>query len=150
MDTRGLTSLDVWQKARELAVDVIRNVLPRLPREERWAMGHQLRRSVLSIPSNTAEGFGRHYDRDGVRFCYIARGSIEETFSFLFLASDLGYLDPAEFARLKERLIEVRRMLNGTIAYLKRSKRGEDEPGADLFVREFLPSPYPLDEIQST
>ena len=86
-------------------------------------MGSQLRRSVQSIAANIAEGFGRFYFQDGVRHCYIARGSLEETRSHLFLARELGLIDPDEYRSLAGDLDLIRRMLSGYIAFLKRSQR---------------------------
>lgn len=89
---KGLETLQVWQKAIALAVQVCKQVLPLLPVQEKWSLADQLRRSVQSIPANIAEGYGRYYYQDSIRFCYIARGSLEETFSHLTLARELGYL----------------------------------------------------------
>ena len=137
MGKRGLDSLEVWQVAKKLAVYVCSEVLPKLPPEEKWSLTTQLRRSVQSIPSNIAEGFGRYYYQEGVRFCYIARGSLEEMYSQLCIARDLDYIDDEVFVQVVENINKLRRMLNGYIAFLKRSKRGVDEPGAHLSVREF-------------
>jgi len=137
MSKRGLDSLEVWQVARKLAVFVCSDVLPKLPPEEKLSLTTQMRRSVQSIPSNIAEGFGRHYYQEGVRFCYIARGSLEEMYSQLCIARDLGYIDDEVFVQVVENINKLRRMLNGYIAFLKRSKRGVDEPGAHQAAREF-------------
>ncbi len=147
MGTIGLDSLEVWQVAKKLAVFVCSDVLPKLPPEEKWSLSTQLRRSVQSIPANIAEGFGRYYYQEGVRFCYIARGSLEETYSQLCIARDLGYIDDELFAQVVEKTNELRRLLNGYIAFLKRSKRGSDEPGAHLAIREFELNYDALDEI---
>ena len=74
--------------------------------------------------------------QDSIRFCYIARGSLEESFSHLKLAQNLGYLQNDAFDQLFEDVQELRRMINGYISYLKRSKRGATEPGANLTVQE--------------
>ncbi|HEY48076.1 MAG TPA: four helix bundle protein [Anaerolineae bacterium] len=147
MGTRGLDSLEVWQVARKLAVFVCSDVLPKLPPEEKWSLITQLRRSVQSIPANIAEGFGRYYFQEGVRFCYIARGSLDETYSQLCIARDLGYIDDEIFVQVIAKTNELRRLLNGYIAFLKRSKRGSDEPGAHLSVREFELNYDALDEM---
>jgi hypothetical protein len=65
-----------------------------------------------------------------VRFCYIARGSLEETFSHLNLAFRLGYLSEDMHKTLLADVNELRRLLSGYIAFLKRNRRGESEPGA--------------------
>ena len=146
MGTRGLDSLEVWQVARGLAVYVCSDVLPNFPPEEKWSLTTQLRRSVQSVPANIAEGFGRYYYQEGVRFCYIARGSLDETYSQLSIARDLGYIDDDVFVQVVEKISKLRRLLNGYIAFLKRSKRGGDEPGAHISVREFEINYDSLDE----
>ena len=80
MSIKSLESLEAWRKSKEFSLRVYREVLPLLPSEEKWNLNQQLRRSSLSIPANIAEGYGRFYYQDNIRFCYIARGSLEETF----------------------------------------------------------------------
>ncbi len=133
---KGLETLQVWNKALAFTVDIQKQVLSSLPSEEKWGLCDQLRRSSQSIPANIAEGYGRYYYQDAVRFCYIARGSLEETFSHLSLASKLGYLSQDIFDKFNKDVQELRRMLNGYIIFLKRSKRGENEPGNDLRIHE--------------
>ena len=103
---------------------------------EKYSMTSQLRRSCQSVPANIAEGYGRYYYQDNVRYCYIARGSLEETFSHLNLAHELDYLDNDIYDSLCNDIQEMRRMLSGYISYLKTSKRGSTEPGAILHIRE--------------
>ena len=136
MSVKGLESLDVWQIAKGLAVRVCRDILPVLPPEEKWGLTTQLRKSAQSIPANIAEGFGRYYFQEGVRFCYIARSSLEETYSHLCIARDLGYISEERFTQVAEDINKLRRMLNGYISFLERSKRGIDEPGASLSISE--------------
>ena len=137
---KGLETLLVWQKSLAFAVEVCKTILPKLPIQEKWSLVDQLRRSAQSIPANIAEGYGRFYFQEGVRFCYIARGSLEETFSHLTLAHKLDYLDDETYKRLNDQIIELRRMISGYIAFLKESKRGASEPGANHQVREDLPA----------
>jgi four helix bundle protein len=136
---KGLETLQVWQKSLAFAVEICRNILPKLPVQEKWSLSDQLRRSVQSVPANIAEGYGRFYFQESVRFCYIARGSLEETFSHLNLAHKLDYLDDETYKRLNDQIIELRRMISGYIAFLKESKRGASEPGANHQVREDSP-----------
>jgi len=129
---RGLTGLKVWHRAVDLAEWVCARTLPLLPVEERYALSAQLRRAVQSIPANIAEGYGRYYYQEGVRFCYIARGSLEETRSHLVLARRLNYLTDAQSQDLDARLNELVRLLNGYIAFLKEKKPGANEPGMNI------------------
>jgi four helix bundle protein len=135
-EEKGLETLQVWQKAIALAVKICREIVPMLPAEEKWGMAIQLRRSSQSVPANIAEGFGRYYYQDGVRFCYIARGSLEETYSHLTLANKLDYIPGIVYLDVVEDIQELRRMLHGYIAFLKKSKRGEHEPGVSKNVHE--------------
>ena len=76
MSISGLEKLDVWCKARDFAVRVNKEILQLLPSEEKWSLNQQLRRSSQSIPANIAEGHGRFYFQDNVRFCYIAPAAL--------------------------------------------------------------------------
>ena len=151
-EIKGLESLQVWQRSLVFAVKICKEVIPLLPKDERWVMGLQLRRSAQSIPANIAEGYGRFHYQEGVRFCYIARGSLEETLSHLTLALELGYLQKEDYSVFADEIKELRRMLSGYIAYLKRTKRGENEPGSTHSVREdnFIYSPDLDTELPDT
>jgi four helix bundle protein len=138
-NNKGLETLLVWQKAMEFAVNICRDLLPLLPPEEKYALIDQLRRSAQSIPANIAEGYGRFYYQEGIRFCYMARGSLSETQSHLLYAKQMGYLSEATIQRQMAEISELHRLLNGYIAFLKKSKQGNDEPG--YAVRE-IPGDY--------
>ena len=86
MSVQGLRRLKVWVRAKDFALKIYEQVLPLLPSEEKWNLNQQLRRSSLSVSANIAEGYGRFYYQDNVRFCYLARGSLEETLSHLVFA----------------------------------------------------------------
>ena len=136
MSLESLEKLDVWRKAEEFALRIYREALPELPKEEKWAMEQQLRRAAASIPANIAEGHGRYYYQENIRFCYIARGSLEEVISFLSLANKVNYISKDMFAELVKQSDDLTRLINGYIAYLKRSKHGENEPGANMTIKE--------------
>ncbi len=136
MSIEGLQKLDVWCKARDFALVIYRQVLPLLPPEEKWGLAQQIRRSAQSIPANIAEGYGRYYYQDNVRFCYIARGSLKETLSQIVLANQLAFIPDGLYQKLGEEGKELTRLINGYIAYLKRSKQGANEPGANYVIRE--------------
>ena len=88
--------LVVWQKSMEL-VRIVYGLSKAFPTDERYALTDQLRRAVVSIPSNIAEGNGRASNADYGHFLSIARGSLYETMTQLQVTEDLGYiksLDP--------------------------------------------------------
>ena len=83
--------LAVWQKAVQL-VKMVYALIKQFPPEERFALADQVRRAVISIPSNIAEGNGRSSNRDYAHFLSIARGSLYETMTQLEIAESLGYV----------------------------------------------------------
>ncbi len=129
MSSEGLKRLKVWVSAKDLAVRICREVIPVLPSEEKYALIQQLRRSAQSIPANIAEGYGRFYFQDNIRFCYVARGSLEETISLLIIAHELGYLSQEAHRSLITESDLLVQLINGYIAYLKKTKQGEEKPG---------------------
>jgi four helix bundle protein len=136
MSVSGLEKLDVWCKARDFSVRIHKEVLPLLPVEEKWALNQQIRRSSQSIPANIAEGHGRFYFQDNVRFCYIARGSLEETLSHIVHAQRVGYIPETLFNSFALDGENLNRLINGYIGFLKKSKQGANEPGANYPIRE--------------
>ena len=85
-------NLIVWQKAMDFS-DLVYKAVGQFPSEERFALGDQLRRAVVSIASNIAEGCGRASNRDYGHFLSIARGSVYETMTQLEMAKRLRYID---------------------------------------------------------
>jgi four helix bundle protein len=136
MSVSGLEKLDVWCKARDFAVRLHKEILPMLPSEEKWVLNQQLRRSSQSIPANIAEGHGRFYFQENVRFCYIARGSLEETLSHIVYAYKVGYISQTVYRNFEVDGENLNRLINGYIGFLKKSKQGANEPGANYSVRE--------------
>ncbi|MEI2651674.1 MAG: four helix bundle protein [Microthrixaceae bacterium] len=140
MSVKSLETLEVWKKAKEFALRIYREVLPLLPPEEKWNLNQQLRRSSSSVPANIAEGYGRFYYQEIIRFCYISRGSLEETLSHLVLCCELDYLPKPIFGSLEQDGEKLTQLINGYIGYLKRSKQGQNEPGANHAIREGIAS----------
>jgi len=136
MSVQGLNRLEVWRRAKDFALKIYREVLPLLPTEEKWALNQQIRRSSTSVSANIAEGYGRFYYQDNVRFCYIARGSLQETLSHLMFCHEAGFVPAEIYEPLEKEGEEIGKMLNGYIAYIKKSKQGANEPGADHVLRE--------------
>lgn len=101
MSIKSLETLEAWKKAKEFALRIYREVLLLLPPEEKWNLNQQLRRSSNSVPANIAEGYGRFYYQENIRFCYNARGSLEETLSHLVMCYELKYITRACMQNLK-------------------------------------------------
>ena len=112
--------LNVYIKAKELVARVY-GLLKKFPKEEQYALCDQLRRAVVSIPSNIAEGCGRETQKDQTHFLNIAYGSLMEIYSQLDVACDLGYITNKEFEQMEVMVNEEAKMLVGMI-----KKRKED------------------------
>lgn len=84
--------LFAWQEAHQLTLLVYR-ISREFPKEELFALTNQIRRAVVSVPSNIAEGYGRPSGKDRVHFFWIAKGSLLEVQSQFLIARDLGYLE---------------------------------------------------------
>lgn len=150
MSVQGLKKLQVWVRAKDFAVRIYKQILPLLPPEEKWSLGQQVRRSSVSVSANIAEGYGRFYYQDNVRFCYNARGSLEETLSHLVFCFEVDFIPATLYQELEIEGEEIEKMLNGYIAFLKKSKQGVNEPGANHTVHEDA-APYdtePLDNME--
>ncbi|HCR70961.1 MAG TPA: four helix bundle protein [Anaerolineae bacterium] len=143
MSIKSLETLEAWKKAKEFALRIYHEVLPLLPSEEKWNLNQQLRRASSSIPANIAEGYGRFYYQEIIRFCYIARGSLEETLSHLALCCELKYIPQTLFESIEQDGEKLTQLINGYIGYLKRSKQGQNEPGANHSIREDF-APYEI------
>lgn len=144
MTEQSFEKLKVWQKAHHLMLKVHQELLPLIPREEKYGLADQLRRSSKSVGANIAEGAGRFYYMDNVRFCYNARGSLDETLNHVIVSRDLEYCPISLYQELRGQIEEIRRLLNGYITWLKMKKIGEKEPGAKLVVSE-LPAEYSIE-----
>ena len=105
-------NLRVYKVARQLVKDVylLQN---EFPREERYALGDQVRRAAVSITANLAEGSGRQSPREKVRFIEIAFGSMTEVFCELQTACDLQYIKEEQLDALHPQFTEVAKMLSG-------------------------------------
>jgi four helix bundle protein len=115
-------NLLAWQRAKALALDVYR-CTSGFPKHEMYGLISQMRRAVVSVPSNIAEGKGRYSHRDVVHFLYQARGSLFELETQLAIARDLDYIEQQEFEQLELKIEELSRILNGLINRFNVSKK---------------------------
>lgn len=114
-DYRQLT---VWTKSMELT-RIIYELTKLLPKEESFALVLQMRRAVVSIPSNIAEGHGRNSDKEFVNFLSIARGSLLEISTQLDICVMIEYIPKDEIVKAQSLIEEVWKMLNSLITYRK-------------------------------
>jgi len=112
--------LEVWKKARELAVAVYAMTVDG-PLSRDFGLRDQMRRAAVSICSNIAEGNDRNTDRDTVRFLYMAKGSSAELISQIEIAQGIEYLDQPNAQNIVSRCEEVAKMLRGLIKHREQS-----------------------------
>jgi len=113
--------IEAWQRAREL-VRKIYDVTGQGRFAGDFALRDQIRRAAVSIMSNIAEGFGRGGTKEFIQFLSVAKGSVSEVESQLYVARDQEYLDQAEFDLLYGPADEVGRMIAGLMKYLRQAK----------------------------
>jgi four helix bundle protein len=118
---KSYTELEVWIKSREL-VKLVYQLTKSFPKEEIYGLTNQIRRSAVSIPSNIAEGVGRQSVKETLHFLHIAKGSLNELETQLFLSFDVGYISEKEIKNIFETLISCKKLLNGFINYFKTKK----------------------------
>ena len=116
--------LIVWQKSLALASKIYA-ATRNLPPHERHGLQSQMRRSAISVASNIAEGAGRTGRTEYIRFLNIARGSLTELETQLYITSDLEWIDRS--LHLEEDVAEVGRLLTSLIQKL-REQRSRDRP----------------------
>lgn len=104
------TSLLVWQKSDELAYQVYL-ITQMFPRDERFSLISQLRRSALSVATNLAEGTGRQNRNETKQFANIALGSLAEVDYLLRFSARLGYISQENYSKLKALKDEVGALL---------------------------------------
>lgn len=113
----GYQDLLVWQKSMQLVKETY--ILVRLlPKEEIYALGDQIRRAVVSIPSNIAEGHSRNSDKELMQFLYIARGSKAELETQIKIGIMLNYFSEIQAEKVLNLCNEVGKMLNSFISKL--------------------------------
>ncbi len=124
MQVKTFKDLKVWEKSYNLSLEIYK-ITKNFPTEERFGLVSQLRRAVVSIPSNIAEGYGRRYLKQYVQFLCVAYGSGAELETQLLLAKDLGYIEGARFSDLIQRYYEIERMLMALIKSLEKVPRDQ-------------------------
>ena len=112
MDCFSFFDLRVYKESKELVKSVYR-LLEKFPKYETYALGDQLRRAVVSVSSNIAEGSGRFSIKEKIHFIEIAYGSLTECLCQLDIAHDLEYITDEEFNNEKERINIIGKQLSG-------------------------------------
>jgi four helix bundle protein len=110
--------LDVWKEGHKLVLTVY-TTTKSFPKEERFGLTDQMRRCVVSITSNIAEGFSRQGVKEKLQFYYMSKGSLTELYNQILIAKDINYIDNETFKGIEDRIIKVGRILTGLIRSTK-------------------------------
>jgi len=115
---KNYKELKVWQKSYQRCLEVYK-ISAGFPKDEKFGLTSQIRRAVVSIPSNIAEGYGRKTTADYLRSLYIAYGSNCELETQIMLSGDLDYIGREIAETIMDKISEVERMLKGLIKSLE-------------------------------
>ncbi|RLE33480.1 MAG: four helix bundle protein [Acidobacteria bacterium] len=115
---KSYRELRIWQKAMDLVPKVYEQV-KKLPKEETYALGDQIRRSAVSIPANIAEGHARQHTKEFIQHLSIAKGSLAELDTLLELGQRLGYLNQLGLSEINRAIVDLRMPLQGLINKLR-------------------------------
>ncbi len=117
---KDFTSLNCWQKAREVKLYFYNEIIPLLPNDEKYNLILQIRKAAVSITANIAEGYGRYHYKESTQFYRISRASLYELKDHLITCKDLNYIN-SDLLGEGTRLIEdAKKLLNGFITFTKK------------------------------
>lgn len=117
MAIKTFRDLRIWQIGIEIVTDIY-GVTKKFPKEETYGLASQMRRSAISIPSNTAEGFRRFHNKEYKQFLYISSGSCGELETQVTIAKKLDYINEQQETALLEKLDHIGRMISSLIKKL--------------------------------
>ena len=120
MKRNSFRDLDAYKESKVL-VKMTYQLLKKFPSEEKYALCEQIRRAVISVTSNIAEGTGRISVREQMHFLEISYGSLMEVLSQMDIALDLGYIDSDDFCKFEQQCNNCAILISGLRSYLDRS-----------------------------
>ncbi|PIS07843.1 hypothetical protein COT78_01230 [Candidatus Berkelbacteria bacterium CG10_big_fil_rev_8_21_14_0_10_43_13] len=115
---KSFTDLNAWKEGHKLVLAVYKTT-NKFPKEELFGLTNQLRRCIVSITSNIAEGFSRQSYKEKVQFYSIAQGSVTEAQNQILIARDIGLIDNKLFQEIANQTIIAHKLISGLI---KKSK----------------------------
>ena len=115
---RDYKKYTVWNEGHLLVLEVYK-ITNSFPEDELYGLSSQIRRAMVSVPTNIAEGCGRETDKDFKRFLVIAHGSATEVEYLLFLSNELNFVKNKEYLELNKRIIILRKQLHKLIIKIK-------------------------------
>ena len=115
---KSFTDLNAWKQSHEFVIQIY-ELTKNFPRDEQFGLTNQIRRAVVSITSNIAEGFSRQYQKEKIQFYSMALGSLTEAQNQLLIARDIKYLNPDNFNEIAAKTVVISKLLNGLIKSIR-------------------------------
>ncbi|WP_316805942.1 four helix bundle protein [Pedobacter agri] len=113
------TELEVWKKAR-IFTAFIYKLTASFPKEEIYGLVSQIRRCAVSVPSNIAEGSGRQHPKETIQFLAIARGSLYELETHIYVSFDIGFVSELQLNDCLSQIEVLGKLINGYIRFLNK------------------------------
>lgn len=126
-ELRTFEDLECWQACREVHVFTVRQIIPVLPKDEKYRLADQLLRASRSGTADIAEGYGRFHYLDTAKFCSNARGSVYEVLDHLITAEIETLISAELLASGREKVEAAIRLLNGYIHYLQDKSKSDSK-----------------------
>ena len=111
MKISGFEKLEVWHDAKNLAV-LVYQMTDSLPNTEKFGLVNQIRRAIISVSSNIAEGSTRSTKKDQAHFYTMAYSSMIEVLSQLLISYELGYVSKPKLVEVRQEIEKVTNKLN--------------------------------------
>ena len=103
--------LTAWQKSRLLTINIYK-ITKTFPDEERYGLTNQLRRAMISVCSNLAEGSARNHSKEQTQFYQIAFSSLMESLNQIIISHDLSYIDTKSYESVRAEMEDCSRLIN--------------------------------------
>lgn len=118
-EIKSFTDLNTWKEAHQLVL-MIYFTTKKLPKEEIFGLVMQMRRAVISVTSNIAEGFSCNTLKDKIQFYVISHGSLTELQNQIIACKDIGYINVDDYNDLYNQSVTTHKLLTGLIASTKK------------------------------
>lgn len=110
--------LHAWQFSHELVLEIYK-VSRGFPNDEQFGLTNQIRRAVVSVTSNLAEGFSRNSYKEKLQFYSISLGSLTEVQNQILIARDIKYISYVDYSSIEQKTLTCSKLINGLIKSTK-------------------------------
>ncbi|MGB9883540.1 MAG: four helix bundle protein [Microgenomates group bacterium] len=122
MKITKIEDFEIWKEAVELVI-LVYQVIKKTNLKNDFVLNDQIKKSVISIPSNIAEGFERSNNTEFKRFLIIAKGSSGELRVQFYLAFKLNLIDEVNYRLINDKIIRLSSKISNLISYLRKNKK---------------------------